>query len=197
MANKKRKLVACSVLSFGLALVVLGAAAAFTSLNNAEVLRIRADPTNGSVSYDNNSRVGGFGDRYYSFKATSARGTDIYLISRSYYNASNVLANFSNQPEDYIGFYEDNSLDNEFVFQNISSITIGFTGDTDNGAGFDVLYTKGGVQLTRSAVTVKGGSVTISDIAGATKVRIDPTFSNNAWFKINNITLSYTCDPNS
>lgn len=192
----EKKLIIAGVVSLGM--VACFGATLSTLGGNLSAFRSKADETvNDSITFDYNTRVRAFSTYYTSFKATTSRGTEIYMINRSYYSLTSgkVIANFSNKAEDFTGFYTADSLENEFVFQNITSISMTFSSKTDAGVDFDIQYTKNGSANTYSGQSLKGNTLVVNDVAGASKIKIDPTFSSNAWFQLTSLTINYSCDP--
>lgn len=132
----------------------------------------------------------------HSFLQTTASGTNVYLYSESNTNPVNysAVASFgsSSYSGKYFTFTKDEDGQTPFTFQNVTSLSITSSSDSSN-ASFEIFTSKVATTASYTGTIQAGETKTITEIAGATYIRFEPT--SNAWFDVTNVVVNYSCDP--
>lgn len=132
----------------------------------------------------------------HSFLQTTASGTSIYFYSDNAYSLnSKLVASFgaSGYANRYFTFTHDEDGLYPFTFQNVTSLSITTANTSASSASFKIYTNKNSSVASYSGSIGQSETKVISEIAGATYIKLVPT--SDAFFDISNVTVNYSCDP--
>lgn len=193
-AKKSKKVLLLASLS---TLAVSAAAVLAINFGSESAYRAKAasEATSGSVTFNWQNVVSGSSTNK-TFLGTSQRGGNFYMYSHGAGTIGTstfpLVASFNkkNVSNSAIEFFTDSARIEKYEFQNVSSIVLGIASTSDNNVSLRV-YSDEQHVFYNDYEAVKGESLNITDITGASYLMITP--ATDGWIDISSITINYLC----